>query len=168
MRQVEEVDLAGELFLSAYEHWQNLRGPVRPYPDHKDLDPVEIPQSLLPHCELIEVLSDPLDFRYRLIGTAIYEISRSSYTGLTVRQIPTQAPPSRMFDFLELACTRGAPLCARLPYVGPDDLVDAVRNLLLPLGDGSGQVSMFWSIVEIVRRRVGAKSEAAPAQPGAD
>ena len=166
--QVEEVDLAGELFLTAYEHWQNLRGPDRPFPHHKDLDPVDIPQALLPHCELIEVLSDPLDFRYRLIGTAIYEISRSSYTGLTVRQIPTQAPPSRMFDFLELACTRGAPLCARLPYVGPDDLVETVRNLLLPLGDGAGDVSMFWSIVEIARRRVGAGPKTASAQPAAE
>ena len=151
--QVDETDLSGELFDAAHAHWQNLRGAERAFPRRDDLDPLDIPRQLLPYSELIEVLEDPLDFRYRLIGTAIDEISGSSYTGLSVREIPSQAPPSRMFDFFALAHERKAPLCARLPYEGPDGFVKSVRNLLLPLGDEDDSVSMFWSVVEIGRRQ---------------
>ena len=156
--QVDEIDLSGELFAAAHEHWLNIRGPERTWPCVQDLDPVDIPAPLLPCSELVEVLTEPLDFRYRLIGTAIYEISRSSYSGLSLRQIPTQAPPSRMFDFFVLAYRRKVPLCARLPYVGPDKFVDTIRNLLLPLGDENDTVSMFWSVVDICRRQAGAKT----------
>jgi len=149
--QVDEIELSGALFTTAHEHWLTLRGPDRPWPRPQELDPVEIPRRIMAYCELVEVLSDPLDFRYRLIGTAIYEISRQSYSGLSLRQIPSQAPPSRMFDYFALAYERKAPLCARLPYEGPDKLVESIRNLLLPLGETPDRVSMFWSVVEIGR-----------------
>lgn len=152
--RVDEIELAGELFAAAHAHWQSLCGPGRSYPQRAELDPLNIPRRVLPHSELIEVQAEPLDFRYRLIGTEIDRISRSSYTGRSVREIPSQAPPSRMFDMFALAYQRKAPLCARLPYEGPDPYVESVQNLLLPLGDDDDSVSMFWSVVEIVRRRV--------------
>ena len=151
---VEEVALSGDLFVSARDHWDRLRGSDQEIPRRNDLDPLSIPPRLLPFSELIEVLQDPLDFRYRLIGTEIDRISKESYTGLTVRGIPSQAPPSLMFDLLVLAVQRGAPLCARLPYDGPDEDVLSIRNLLLPLGDNTRDVSYFWSVVEIGRREV--------------
>ena len=154
MMPVEEVAVSGDLFVSAREHWDRLRETDHEIPRRHALDPLDIPPRLLRHTELIEVLRDPLDFRYRLIGTEIDRISAQSYTGLTVREIPSQAPPSRMFDFLALAVERGAPLCARLPYVGPHQDVRSVRNLLLPLGDTARAVSIFWSVVEIGRREL--------------
>ncbi len=154
--QVDEIELSGKPFVAAYDHWRKICGAGRRFPRPQDLDPVEMPRPILGSSELVEVLTEPLDFRYRLIGTAIYEISQSNYTGLTVRQIPTQAPPSRMFDFFALAYERKTPLCARLPYEGPDEFVETIRNLLLPLGDGAGKILMFWSVVEIGRRQIGA------------
>lgn len=150
---VEVADISGELFVAAHDHWRKIRGPGRAFPRQEDLDPVELPSIVWPYCELIDVLTDPLDFRYRLIGTAVYDICRANYVGLSVRQIPTQAPPSRMFDYYALALERKVPLCARLPYDGPDAFVTSIRNLLLPLGEGAEQVTMFWSVVEISRDR---------------
>ena len=155
---VDVTELSGELFVAAHDHWLEIRGAGRDLPLEQDLDPVKFPTSVWPYCELVQVLTDPLDFRYRLIGTAIYDISHKNYTGLSVRQIPTQAPPSRMFDFLALGYERKTPLCARLPYVGPDGFVRSIRNLLLPLGDGGGRLTMFWSVVEIARDRPGEPS----------
>ena len=152
---VDETDLSGELFTAAHAHWQSLRGPGRPIPRRADLDPLEIPRRVLPYSELVEALEEPLDFRYRLVGTEIDRISASSYTGLTLRQIPTQAPPSRMFDLFTLAYERKAPVCARLPYEGPDRFVDSIRNLVLPFSENGGPVTMFWSVVEIGRRQAG-------------
>ncbi|MFQ5776293.1 MAG: PAS domain-containing protein [Kiloniellaceae bacterium] len=150
---MDEVDLSGDLFVAAHDHWTRLRGAERAMPRREDLDPLDTPPRLLAYSELVEVLQDPLDFRYRLIGTEIDRISRRSYTGLTVRQIPSQSPPSRMFDFFALAFQRRSPLCARLPYEGPDGDVESIRNLLLPLGADGREVSFFWSVVEIERRR---------------
>ena len=151
--QVDEVGVSGELLEAALDHWQSLRGGDRSLPRPEDLDPVTIPHQVLPNSELVEVLSDPLDFRYRLIGTAIYSICHTSYSGLRVSEIPTQAPPSRMFDFFALAHQRAVPLCAHLPYIGPDNFVESIRNLLLPLGEEPDQVSLFWSVVEIGRKQ---------------
>lgn len=150
--QVDEVDLSGDLFVAAHDHWAGLRGPGRAMPRRDELDPLEMPRRLLPYSELVEVLRDPLDFRYRVIGTQIDRICQRCYTGLTIRQIPLQRPPSGMFDFFALAYERKSPLCVRLPYVGPDRFVEGIRSLLLPLGEDGCEVSMFWSIVEIARR----------------
>lgn len=152
--QVSEVELSGDLFVAAHDHWTALRGPNRAMPRREDLDPIAMPRALLPYSELVEVRQDPLDFRYRLVGTKIDRISAMGYTGLSLRQIPSQAPPSRMFDFFALAHERRSPLCVRLPYVGPDEFVESIRNLLLPLGGEGHEVSMFWSVVEITRRAV--------------
>jgi hypothetical protein len=153
--QVDEVGVSGALLEAALDHWRSLRGGDRSLPRPEDLDPVAIPRQVFSNSELVEVLRDPLDFRYRLIGTEIYSISQKGYSGLKVSEIPTQAPPSRMFDFFALACERGVPLCARLPYIGPDSFVDSIRNLLLPFGEEPGKVSLFWSVVEIGRRKPG-------------
>ena len=48
-------------------------------PSRRDLDPCEIPQ-LLPYLILVDVFSDPPDFRYRLIGTQIVAQSRRDFT----------------------------------------------------------------------------------------
>ena len=150
---VDETDISGELFTAAHAHWQDLCGLDGSFPRPQDLDPVSIPRRILPYSELVDVLNSPLDFRYRLIGTAIDRISGSSYTGLSVRQIPSQAPPSRMFDFFARAHERRTPFCAYLPYEGPDGYVESIRNLLLPFSEDGFAVSMFWSVVEIGRRQ---------------
>ena len=152
---VPETDISGELFTAAHAHWQDLCGRGGSFPRPQDLDPVSIPRRILPYSELVEVLNDPLDFRYRLIGTAIDEISRTSYTGRSVREIPSQSPPSHMFDFFARAHERKAPVCAYLPYEGPDGYVETIRNLLLPFSEDGDAVSMFWSVVEIGRRQLG-------------
>jgi hypothetical protein len=53
----------------ALAYWEGkLSG--RPMPTRRDFDPVfEIPH-LLPWIMLVDVLREPLDFRYRLIGTS--------------------------------------------------------------------------------------------------
>jgi len=53
----------------------------RRMPARRDLDPMfEIP-SLLPWVMLVDVLRQPLDFRYRLIGTGIAARARHDHTG---------------------------------------------------------------------------------------
>ncbi|UEM24468.1 PAS domain-containing protein (plasmid) [Skermanella mucosa] len=64
----------------ALGYWESkLAG--RRMPARRDFDPVfEIPH-LLPWIMLVDVLRDPLDFRYRVIGMGIAERSTKDYTG---------------------------------------------------------------------------------------
>lgn len=75
------TDLAweDEILDRTYAYWRGKRQGDR-LPSRGDLDPAEIPR-LLPNLFLIDVLRDPLRFRYRLIGTAITERFQRDSTG---------------------------------------------------------------------------------------
>lgn len=56
-----------EAVLSRIEaHWNDIRG-ERVMPSRGDIDPAVL-GSVLPHVILLDVLREPLDFRYRLLG----------------------------------------------------------------------------------------------------
>lgn len=65
-------------------YWESKRaGRLMPAPS--DIDPVEIPR-LLPFLTLADVTYDPLDFRYRLVGTRIVDITGVDRTGVSMRE----------------------------------------------------------------------------------
>src|SRR5215469_5086608 len=68
--------------VALHRYWDGKRG-GRMMPSRRDLDPSEI-VKLLPHIYMVDVLRDPLRFRYRLIGTAICAFLGRDYTGRAV------------------------------------------------------------------------------------
>lgn len=68
------------MILEIFDLWAVKRGSRRA-PDRADFDPVEMPR-LLSHLFLYDVVpGNPLDFRFRLVGTAIVEALRTDPTG---------------------------------------------------------------------------------------
>jgi len=140
-----EAEPLSALVREALAHWHAMRGEA-PLPLRRALDPVDIP-GLLPNSELLDVLSRPMDFRYRLIGDAIDRISRDYYVGRRVSTIPGQRPPSQIFTLYAETVRRRAPVCVTLPYVGQDPLIGHVEAVIMPLsGDGS-TVDVLWGVV---------------------
>ena len=93
-----ETALGSGRLRASWDYWQSkLAG--RSMPTRADLDPpLEIPR-LLPWIILTDVLlRDPLDFRYRLIGTAIRDRIAGNYTGMRLMELPHQRPGSRIWD----------------------------------------------------------------------
>src|SRR4051794_32338479 len=74
------------LVQEAWNYWNLKRGDRR-MPSRKDIDPVEIPR-LLSSTALVDVLRDPLDFRFRLLGTAIDNISSRNMCGVRFSELP--------------------------------------------------------------------------------
>ena len=68
-----------------HSHWETIRG-TRPMPLRSDLSPVDI-VPLLPHVLLIDVTSDPRDFRLRLVGTAIQQVTGRDMTGKMISEV---------------------------------------------------------------------------------
>ena len=143
-----DLKLTSLLQQRAYAYWQSkLSG--RRMPSRKDLEPTEIPE-LLANIVLVDVSHDPLDFRYRLIGTAIVDRIAFDYTGKRFAEIAHQQPGSKVWETAARICEERAPLTSDIPYVGPDQWVRGYRDLYLPLSDDGEQVNMIVGVVEFL------------------
>jgi len=133
----------------ALAYWQSKQA-GRPMPSRRDIDPVDIP-LLLPYVILIDVLSAPLDFRYRLIGTEVRNISQREYTGKRFSELPGKGKDSILWrDCAELVRSK-APLSGRTPYVGPERHLRRCANIMLPLSEDGRNVSMILKVISFER-----------------
>ncbi|MSP50637.1 MAG: PAS domain-containing protein [Alphaproteobacteria bacterium] len=77
-----------------YRHWESMRG-SRPIPSRADFDPLALP-DLLGHLILIDVLREPLRFRYRLVGSRLTERVGRDMTGRFFDDLPEPAYRQRL------------------------------------------------------------------------
>lgn len=70
-------------FRPLLEYWEGRRR-GRIAPRRSDIDPLDLPALLLPHVLLIDVEHQPLDFHYRLAGTAADTIHGQSLKGVRI------------------------------------------------------------------------------------
>jgi hypothetical protein len=121
-------------------YWRRQAG-GRIAPSRGALDVLDVP-TLMPHVIFFDVLHDPLDFRYRLVGTAVRAMSVRDYTGMTLREIEGRGPGSQIWLFLDGVRIGRAPVCHSVPYVGPKKDFVTLHNLFLPLVDEAGKTDM--------------------------
>lgn len=121
-------------------------------PSRSDIDPTDIPK-LLPYVTLIDVLANPLDFRYRLIGTEIRNISRRDYTGERFSAIQGKGKDSVLWRGCESVVQTKAPISDSPPYVGSDSFVRDCENIMLPLSSDGLNVAMILKVISFDRTR---------------
>lgn len=68
-----------------FAYWASLRGSGR-LPGRRDIDPGKFKRHL-PTISLIDVIPEPLDFRMRLAGTALYGVYGREITGRMVSEV---------------------------------------------------------------------------------
>lgn len=126
----------------AYDYWDRKRAGRR-MPSRADLDPVEIPR-LLPHIILVDVLRDPLRFRYRLVGTDIVEKRGFDPTGRMVGDAYFGATPGevlgRYYDIVENRRVR----FIDAPFVEPRGWYAYSERLMMPLSSDGATVDMVF------------------------
>ncbi len=132
------------------KYWLEKKGD-RPMPSRNDLDPVEIP-GLLPHVILLDVMNDPRDFRYRLIGTIVEHHLLHNLAGLRMREIAHQAPGSIIWSTLEDILANKRPVTSSIPYVGPHNEYKTAEDLIMPLSDDGEAVNMMFVTVAYSKR----------------
>lgn len=148
---------ATPVLLQGYDYWDSKRG-GRAMPARADLDPIEM-KAFLPHIVLTDVLHNsapdlPLDFRYRLMGTAVDGHMSRRFTGLRLSELPAQRQGSQMWlNFSEVVAER-RPRFHRVPYVGPHKDFLSLIDLVLPLADDGNNVTMLISLVDFIPREV--------------
>ncbi|HYG91851.1 MAG TPA: PAS domain-containing protein [Azospirillum sp.] len=133
----------------AQAHWDRMRG-ARRMPSRADLDPVDIPR-LLPVTILVEVLRDPLDFRYRLLGTEIDRIVTANYRGRCFSELEHIETGGRLWSDHERVVLTRAPVRSSVAYVGHDRFIRTLSHGLFPLSNDGETVHMIWAVAEIGR-----------------
>ncbi len=112
----------------------------RPFPPRADIDPVDIP-ALLEYLMLVDVLDEPLDFRYRLVGGHIVAQTGRSLQGQTMRAMIADGHPleralqEKAMRVGEEVVRGSAPVCFEMNYPGSEPgRKRSLRGVLLPLG----------------------------------
>lgn len=133
---------------AAREYWERCRGD-RKMPARADLDPAEM-KVFLPHIILWDVLRDPLDFRYRLVGSEVERNSHQRNLGRRLSEIPERQPGSQVWENLKAVVETKEPSERQLPYVGPFKDFKTVRQVTLPLSDDGETVNIVMLVCEFV------------------
>ena len=124
-----------------FAYWSSRR-PVQGLPSRADLDPAEIPR-LLKHMFLVDVLPEPLDFRYRLIGTDLARIAGRDVTGCSLAEaVPKRVYP-RYFLLYRTVTERRQPVrVTGRSWLPRNDYLDW-EAALLPLAAADQPVNML-------------------------
>lgn len=126
-----------ERVTSFHAYWRSLcRGDL--LPARQAVDPADI-KALLPHILIVDIEQAPLRVRYRLVGTAIAEISRRDITGLFLDEIRFDDPSERTVfeDGYRLLLETRAPVFGRVLWPARADLILTYESAIFPLaGDG--------------------------------
>ena len=138
------------LLQNALAHWHRIRG-GRHLPLRADFDPSEVP-ALLPYVIVIDVLRDPPDFQYRLLGTAIDRVLGGDYRGRRYSELEYTRPGTPIWDEHCRVVAEKAPLRSDVAYVGPDRAVQRAEHVLMPFSDVGETVDMLLAVVAVKLR----------------
>jgi hypothetical protein len=143
--------MAGMLALKApmlrrfYAHWDSCRR-GREFPARADLDPCDFTYAL-PYVSLLDVLRDPLRFRFRLQGTGIVDRTGVDMTGKFVHEMKDRRHYEMATGhFIEVIETRRPSVKIRDAYI-TDQRVWNCEVLILPLSSNGADIDMLTSCI---------------------
>lgn len=128
-------------FRPLYEYWA-ARAADRRAPSRSDIDPLDLPGAMLPHLLLIDVERDPLEFRYRLAGTAADTIHGQSLRGVRISALRPEDFARTLHDDLARMDRDLAPQFVELSYVNREGKTRRYRVLRLPMCGDDGRLAM--------------------------
>jgi hypothetical protein len=125
-----------------FAYWLEKKG-SRFAPSRADLDPVDIPR-LLPYVGLVDVLRDPLRFRYRLTGSNITTGYGQELTGRFLDEIDLDGHQHEIIREYQVVSELGEAVCATWEYSRKDGRYIAYERLALPLSNDGKTVNMLF------------------------
>jgi hypothetical protein len=134
----QQLSLVQREFLA---YWRRQAG-SRIAPRRQDFDVLDVP-TLMPHVIIFDVLRDPLDFSYRLVGTVQREMSSRDYTGMKMSEIDGRGPGSGIWSILDTVRVSQKPAYNSISYIGPKKDFLKLNDLFLPWVDDSMETNMI-------------------------
>jgi hypothetical protein len=136
--------IASPMVHAMFAYWDGKRG-ERMAPQPRDIEPGEL-KRLLPYLSISDVLRDPLDLRFRLVGTSIVEAVGYDFTGKRLSEMPVTTGIQQWLAHYARVVQRKSPHYGRYRgELGPDSL-RFVDHGAFPLSHGGDKVDR---IIEI-------------------
>jgi hypothetical protein len=148
------IVLRSPILTQLHAYWERKRG-ARPAPARKEIDPAEI-VPLLPHLFLIEAVGTPSRFRYRLIGTAVVELTGRDLTGHFVDENLEPAKFAALVEPYETVIRQARPVAkkGRTIWIEKRERLE-VEVLLLPVANAQDEIALILgSVVKLGDERV--------------
>ena len=123
-----------------YAYWAQRKGSRR-FPARRDLDPVDL-RYVLGHLMLLDVLRDPLRFRYRLHGAEITSRVGYDLTGRFLDEIPDPEYRDYAVSRCKALVESGEPLVTRRDRTLGGQL-NSYEALWLPFSENGVNVTML-------------------------
>jgi hypothetical protein len=142
-------DVQSEIVRAGHAYWL-ARKRDHALPLRGDFDPpLEIPR-LIPNMIIFDVIREPLDFVYRLIGSNIRTHLTQDLTGVRMSSVAYQRADSVIWAHQAWVVEHAAPRFLRPPYVGPHKDFLFIEAVILPCGSGA-RVDKLMVFADFVR-----------------
>ena len=128
------------------DYWDSKRAGRR-MPARRDIEPTEI-LDLLPYVVLIDVEREPLDFRYRLVGTAVAARFGHDRTGERFSALLPPAEGGEVWKTAVRILEEKRPIVSHIPYVGFHRWVQNYRDISMPLSENNEVVNMIFGVLQ--------------------
>jgi hypothetical protein len=140
--RLDDPDLDPDLKF-ALDYWFRKRA-GRLAPTRADIDPIDI-APLLPRVTLVDVGTDPVDFRYRLAGTGLFKIHGAELTNRHARDLEPPAYGALVHRLYCEALTRRAPIVHRL-RIECETRRCAYLRIILPLSEDGATITRLMTV----------------------
>jgi hypothetical protein len=151
MSAIDPASLRSPITRAGYEYWL-LKKDDRAFPARADFDPLLEHPKLSRNMVLTAVERDPLDFRYRYIGTNVRENMAAEWTGKRMSEIPMQSAPNPIWECLLWILEHKQPRLYRPDYLGPHKDFKFIESIQLPLGSEEGKIDMIMTFIDFLRK----------------
>lgn len=151
---INRDDIRSSFVRAGYDYWlakQRALGNGEAIPMRRDFDPLIEAPRIVPHLMLMDVQPDPLDFRYRVVGTALRPHMAEDWTGRWLSDISFQRPGSTVWENNVIVLKERRPLLACPPYIGPHKDFLFVESIIMPLAGEGDAIAMLMFAVDFIR-----------------
>jgi hypothetical protein len=125
------------------DYWFAKRGD-RLAPTRADIDPVDI-APVLPRVMLVDVGTDPVDFRFRLAGTGLFKIHGAELTNKRALDLEPPAFGALIHRLYCDALERRAPIAHRL-LIECETRRSAYQRIILPLSEDGATINRLLTV----------------------
>jgi hypothetical protein len=139
-------DLADPALAAILQVWEQKRGD-RAMARRRDIDPADLPRSLLPHVQITDVVDGGRRFRCRLVGTAIANAIGMDTTGRYVDETLTGDRQAVVAQPYMTVCERKRPTFTRHKYLTSRGTEFTSCRIHMPLSENDIDVNMILSAV---------------------
>ena len=134
---IEDMDALDPALRDMAAYWEKTRG-GKPMPSPVDFTPAHLPRQLLPYLTIAEIQEDPLDFRFRLIGTGVVEMAGVDRTNMLGSELYDEGTFREALDIVRALKAKPRPIAFQGAMTWLDRGYRRFHTLDLPLSfDGA-------------------------------